>query len=394
MFEYVLEAIKNGYFNIPFYLEDKKIDFNKIKNKDDFLNLPFTIKEDLRNTSPYRRTNTDKKDIYGLYSSNGTTGKKTFYVYNKNDRNKQAEFVRKFYSALGMKAGGLGAVLGQIGSLVMGHCMMWQFEAMNMGMTLCPEPSPENIITLLNELPITDIATLPQIASLVGIKQEWAEMARKSTVERLILGGDFLSETRRQLLEEMWGAKVYNSFGMSEAFGPLGNECKEQKGFHYLDKDLYIEIISPDNGKPVKFGECGVGVYTTLWNKGFPLLRYWSGDLLKMVSEPCSCGSELPRFDYIGRMCDCVKLSCGRIVSPKEVEEITLKENILRYQIKVYENKLLFVYDEKGVEPSIKLLEKVKQLFDMKVISTEAVSVEKLNIRGIKPKYIVDYRGL
>ena len=271
MMKRAIEAIHKGYFDLPFYTEHCKksgVNLTEVRTEEQFLKIPFTVKEDLRNSSAYSRTRTASEEIYGLYSSNGTTGKKTFYVHSQLDHRKQAEYVRTFYSALGMKAGGLGAVFGPIGSPVMGHCMIWQFHAMKMGMTLCPQPSPENIIDVIQSLPVTDIATLPQVASFLAASPEWREIAAKSSVERLILGGDFLSEARRKLLEETWDAKVYNSFGMSEVFGPIGNECMEQNGFHYFDQDLYIEVVSPETGEPVEPGKVGIGVYTTLWTRG------------------------------------------------------------------------------------------------------------------------------
>lgn len=394
MMKRAIEAIHKGYFDLPFYTEHCKksgVNLTEVRTEEQFLKIPFTVKEDLRNSSAYSRTRTAPEEIYGLYSSNGTTGKKTFYVHSQLDHRKQAEYVRTFYSALGMKAGGLGAVFGPIGSPVMGHCMIWQFHAMRMGMTLCPQPSPENIIDVIQSLPVTDIATLPQVASFLAASPEWREIAAKSSVERLILGGDFLSEARRKLLEETWDAKVYNSFGMSEVFGPIGNECMEQNGFHYFDQDLYIEVVSPETGEPVEPGKVGIGVYTTLWDKGFPLLRYWSGDLLRIMQEPCPCGSRLPRFEYFGRMDDCVQLPDGTWISPKQVEEITLPAGLVHCQVQLHEDgRVCLIYDEAGVSPTEELLCQLKELLSFDTVSARPMLLEHMNLRGLKPKYLVE----
>ncbi|MGN1417975.1 MAG: phenylacetate--CoA ligase family protein [Acutalibacteraceae bacterium] len=393
MMKKAIEAIEKGYFDMPFYTQHCQkngVDLSKVRTKEQFLQIPFTTKDDLRNTCAFSRTKTAPQDIYGIYSSNGTTGKKTFYVHSQADHEKQAEFVRTFYSAIGMKAGGLGAVLGPIGSPIMGHCMMWQFHAMKMGMTLCPEPSPENMIDVIQSLPVTDIATLPQVASFMAAKPEWREIAANSSVERLVLGGDFLSEARRKLLEETWNAKVYNSFGMSEVFGPIGNECIEHNGFHYFDKDLYIEIVSEKTGKPVAPGEIGVGVYTTLWEKGFPLLRYWSGDLLRLIPQPCPCGSSLPRFEFFGRMADCVQLSDGTWISPRQVEELTLPNGLIHCQVQLRkEASACLIYDEAGAKPTEDLILQLKQLLSCDSITVEPMPLEKMQLRGLKPKYLV-----
>lgn len=396
MTEQAIEAVRSGSFDLPFYTDKCSragIRLEEVREREQFLRLPFTYKEDLRNTSPYSRTKTPPEEIYGLYSSNGTTGKKTFYVHSLADHEKQAEFVRKFYTAVGMKPGGLGAVLGPIGSPIMGHCMLWQFHAMRMGVTLCPDPSPEQILEVIETLPVTDLATLPQVASFPAERPEWREAAAKSSVERLILGGDFLSDARRHLLEEVWNAEVYNSFGMSEVFGPIGNECREKNGFHYFDRDLYIEVVSPETGEPLPAGAVGVGVYTTLWEKGFPLLRYWSGDLLRLIPEPCPCGCGLPRFEYFGRMSDCVQRPDGSWVSPRQVEELTLPEGLVHCQVQLQKGDCAcLVYDQEGAAPSERLLEQLKHLFGCETMKKCPLPLDQIHLRGLKPKYMVDER--
>lgn len=390
----VVEAIKEGYFSIPFYEEKCRkngIALSEINSYDDFKSIPLTMKDDLRNTSPYERTLTSKQEIFGLYSSSGTTGKKTFYIYNYLDREKQAKFVHRYFKAIGMKEGGLGAILAPIGSPVMGHCMMWQFQTMKMGMTICSDPLPENIIEIITNLPVTDIATLPRVASVLSEKPKWCEIAKKSEVERFVLGGDFLSNARRKMIEETWQAKVYDSFGMSEAFGPLANECVEQNGLHYIDDDLFIEIIDPKTNEPVKDGEVGVGVYTTLWAKGFPLLRYWSGDLFKKINEPCPCGCGLPKIEYVGRECDCVRID-DYWISPKYLEEITLSSGIKNCQVRLYKDNIVLAYDENGIKPNSDVVESLSRLFMSKKIKCTPMPCNKLNLVGLKPKYIIDYR--
>ncbi len=393
-YEKAIRAIKNGYFQMPFYedmLKKVNLKFSEIVSDGDFLKIPFMQKDDLRNSSPYERTDTAPEDIYGIYSSNGTTGKKTFYVHSKKDHEMQAEFVREFYGNIGMEAGGLGAVLGPIGSAIMGHCMVWQFHAMNLGVTLCPEPSPNQIAELVTSLPVTEIATLPQVASFMAYDPKLKKIAADSNVKRLVLGGDFLSDARRKLLEETWQADVYNSFGMSEVFGPIGNECKRKDGFHYFNDKLLIEIISPETGLPVKEGEIGVGVYTTLWNKGFPLLRYWSGDLLRLNNEPCPCGSKHPRFYYYGRMVDCYKRRDGKWVSPREMEEITLPAGMLHCQM-IIQDKTSgeFIYDKNEASVNNELLSELKELLGLTEIRAKSVLPDEMNLRGLKPKYFVE----
>ncbi len=108
----------------------------------------------------------------------------------------------------------------------------------------------------------------------------------------------------RNQLEELWKAEVFNLFGISEIFGPIAGECHLKNGLHFPTQYLALEILHEKDCKPVKPGETGVAVYTTLWEKGFPLLRYWSDDLMHMDESVCACGSDLPRIFFHGRVED------------------------------------------------------------------------------------------
>ena len=85
-----------------------------------------------------------------------------------------------------------------------------------------------------------------------------------------------------------------------------------------------IEIINPKTMEPVSEGEAGVAVYTTLWDKGFPLLRYWTDDVMYITHEPCACGRDLPRLFYLGRLNDSYEIE-GTYVFPENVENILFK---------------------------------------------------------------------
>ena len=258
--------------------------------------------------------------MYGIFSSSGTTGDKTFYVYNNEDKRVHETFVRSFFEELGVKNTDLGGVFAPVDSGVMAHTMMWQFNTMGSGYVNCSEPSPENMIEFVNKVPITIIATRPTVACSVGGNPAHLKAARESGVRMLLLGGGFLSGGRRKYIEDCWNADCYSMFGMSEVFGPMGGECRYKDGIHYLDKYLLIEVVNPLTRLPVKPGEYGIAIYTTLWDKGFPLLRYWTDDYIAIEPSPCRCGRNLPRFRYKGRMSDSIEVD-GRYIFPSMLEE-------------------------------------------------------------------------
>lgn len=326
MYEKELEKLRNlyqdGVFRPEFY--SKKLQVTSFDNYEEFQKIPFTYKRELRDSTIEQRTTTDSKDIYGVFSSSGTTGEKTFYIYNKKDKQVHEEFVRTFYTELGITENDLGGVMAPVDTGVMAHTMMWQFTTMGAGYVNCPIPSPENIIDTITKVPVTVIATRPSIASSVIYNPYITDIARKSHVDKLLMGGGFLSSERRKLLEKAWNAECYNMFGMSEMFGPMAGECKKKNGQHYLSDYLMIEIVDPKTGNPVNVGEIGVAVYTTLWDKGFPLLRYWTDDLMKLDFSQCECGSSNPRLFFKGRLNDCFIID-GEYVFPENIENILFK---------------------------------------------------------------------
>ncbi|MBQ9003606.1 MAG: phenylacetate--CoA ligase family protein [Eggerthellaceae bacterium] len=325
--ERLLELYMSGLYGSPYYAK-------QVSGKDcftsyeQFQSIPFSYKEDIRESSIMDRTATKSGDIFGIFSSSGTTGNKTYYIYNKKDKIVHESFVKTYLTEIGIIPSDIGGIMAPIDTGVMAHTMMWEFTTMGASYVNCPEPSPHNMISVLDAVPVTVIATRPNVVSSPIYTPELIGRFRKSSVNKLILGGGFLSSERRKLIEYLWDAKCFNLFGMSEMFGPMAAECQMRDGLHYLDNYLMIELIDPTTGKPVPSGEPGVAVYTTLWDKGFPLLRYWTDDYMLLDHENCKCGSQHPRLRYLGRLGDCHKTDDGRFVFPEQVENILFSNNL------------------------------------------------------------------
>lgn len=385
MYKNEMDALKGlyeaGKYEMEMY-KNKIADVHCFDSYEEFQKIPFSYKDEIRQTEVFERTTCKKEDVYGIFSSSGTTGKKTYYVYSKKDKAVHEEFVNIFYSELGISADDIGAVCAPIDTGVMAHTMMWQFTTRGSGYVNCPEPSPVNMVDLINSVPVTVVATRPDVVSTIAYNSDWVESAQKSKVKKLILGGGFLSNGRRKLLEKTWDAEVYNMFGMSEMFGPMAGECRNKNGQHYLNQYLFIELIDPVSKTPVKKGEKGIAVYSTLWDKGFPLLRYWTDDLMSISYEKCECGSLLPRIFYHGRLGDCITVGAKRIF-PVMLEEILMSYDFIHdYQAEQYGQKVV-VSIEKAGDVSIPnaMIEEIKQLFECDV-EIKTFLPGELNYRG------------
>lgn len=314
----------------PMY-RDKMIDHGikpgQINSLSDIQKVPFTYKSDLRKIPVMERTPMGWKDVYAYYSSGGTTGNPTLYAWNEEDVEVQMTVAQRSFSEIGVNETDLGLVLAPLGLPVMGHCMTRQYTAAGAGFVPLALANPDQIIECIRELPVTAIATLPSAASrLLEYAQNVMniDLPKLTQVKHLHLGGDFLSEGRRLRLEKGWQAQCYNLYGISEIFGPVAGECTHKNGLHIAADYVYVEIVDPFSGYPVEEGQPGVAVLTTLWQKGSPLLRYWTDDFVVYKTDQCECGQLLPRIKFFGRVADSANLN-NRLIFALEIEEILFK---------------------------------------------------------------------
>lgn len=379
---------KKGIFEPEFY-KNKITCIEQLDDYDAFQSIPFTYKNEIRNTSVEERSTTRPEDIYGIFSSSGTTGEKTYYIYNRNDKRVHEDFVRTFFTELGVTEKDIGGVMAPVDTGVMAHTMMWQFTTMGAGYVNCPIPSPENIIDTITKVPVTVIATRPSIASGIAYNPVIQQMAQKSHVKKLFMGGGFLSKERRKLLERSWHAECFNMFGMSEMFGPMAGECRKKNGLHYLNNYLMIEVVDPHSGKPVDEGEPGVAVYTTLWDKGFPLLRYWTDDIMILTTQRCDCGSKYPRLFYLGRLADCYIVNDAYIF-PENLENILFKYGFIgEYCVEKSRNHYLVKTEGNEDSYSNEMEAEIRTLFGADVI-VEIVPPKSLNYDGHGKRFTVN----
>ncbi|MEE1396871.1 MAG: AMP-binding protein [Ruminococcus sp.] len=396
--EVLRKLYQEGTFDFEMYA-DKITSEDQFTSYEKFQTIGFSYKDDIRKTGPFERTPVAKEDVYGMFSSSGTTGAKTYYVFSKEDKIVHEEFVRRFYTELGVKDSDLGAVCAPVDTGIMAHTMMWQFTTMGAGYVNCPIPLPENIAELVSGMPVTIVATRPDILTSIAFVPELKQKAQASTVTKMLLGGYHMSNARRKLIEDSWNADAYNMFGMSEMFGPMAGECRCKDGQHYPDDYLMIEIIDPETMKPVKPGEMGIAVYTTLWKKGFPLLRYWTDDVMYLSETPCKCGSSMPRLYFQGRLADCIRLSNAdgkaAFVFPVMVENVVYPYGIYEYQIKKTGDSFAVTLEYEG-DPSA--LEPMRaELVQLLQTTPEHVSFDHLPLGGLehsiakgKVKYLFD----
>ena len=358
-------------------------DFIKDKSavtKEEFLNIPFSYKNDIRNHDLKQRSN-PLSPTFGIFGSSGTTGNKTYYKFSMNDRAVFDEISSKILKRAGVREGDLGIICAPVLDGVMAHTMMWEYTAVNAGYVNCPIPSPENFMEVLNSAHPTVVSGLPSAMDF-SLAPDFV-VPEDSSVRLFLSGGNFFSNSKRKILQDKWGLSWYDFLGVSEIFGPIMGECSLKHGLHYDEDLLLVEIIDPETMQPIEEeNKIGIMVITPLWNKGSPLVRYWTDDFAYRMTTPCACGEAGERIYVCGRKNDYLSVN-DRLIFPRDIEDIMFDESKGRdVYIDLAENGEIMVYVSDLTEEGKRRFE---MLFGCPLTFAQRETFE--NMRKFKPIY-------
>ena len=326
-----LQATVAHCMNSPFYkarFEKEGLKPEDIKTLDDLRKIPFTTKQDLRETYPFGMANVPLEKCVRLHSSSGTTGNPTVILHTQKDLDAWADALARCMWMVGLRptdvfqnSSGYGMFTGGLG---------FQYGAERLGMLTVPAAAGNSLrqIKFIRDFGTTAVHAVPSyVTRLYEVMKEQGVDPRKDTkLKTLIIGAEPHSEEQRKRIEEMMGVKAYNSFGMSEMCGPgVGFECPEQNGLHFWEDYYIVEIVNPETLEPVPDGEIGELVLTTLNREAMPLLRYRTRDLTRVLGRTCPCGRNHVRLDRMrGRSDDMIVLR-GVNIFPIQVEKILMQ---------------------------------------------------------------------
>jgi phenylacetate-CoA ligase len=392
----VVETVCN---KVPFYQNrflETGIVPSQITSLESLPQLPFTVKDDLRENYPFGLLTTDLTDIVEIHASSGTTGTVTVVAYSREDVALWAEVMARTLACTGgtsadivHNAYGYGLFTGGLGI---------HYGALELGAAVVPISSggTKRQIKLMQDFGATILTCTPSYAlHMAEVISEMGVDPALTSIKIGVFGAEPWSEGMRRELEKTWDITACDIYGLSEIIGPgVAVECPGKDGLHLWADHFLPEIINPNTGEVLDEGQDGELVLTTLTKKAMPLIRYRTGDITSITYQPCPhCGRTSPRISKLKGRTDDMLVIRGVNVFPSQVESVLLEieEAKPHYQLVVTRSRGLdelevwVEVDEKFFSDEIKKLETLEKKIQSEI---ESVLALRTRIKLVEPKSI------
>lgn len=328
--ELLKKVVERVYNTVPFYKESfnkHKVKPEDINSLDDLRKLPFTVKEDLRQNYPLGLVAVPKDKLARIHGSSGTTGKPTLVAYTHKDLDTWANLCARFLVAGGLRKEHFVQISFGYGLFTGGFGLHYGVE--KVGATIIPAASGNTArqILLIQDLkPDVLICTPSYALNIAEYAKQTGIDPRNLSLKYGHFGGEMWTEDMRKEIEEQLGIKAFNNYGLSEVIGPgVSGECYLQNGMHIQEDHFIVECLNPSTLEPVKEGEYGELVFTSLTKEAFPIIRYRTRDLACLDTSPCPCGRTTKRMSRVKGRSDDMLIIRGVNVFPSQIEEAILQ---------------------------------------------------------------------
>ncbi len=403
------------YANVPFYrtaFDRAGVKPAAIANLEDLQKLPFTTKQDMRDSYPYALFAAPMDEIVRIHASSGTTGKPTVVGYTKKDIENWSDLMaRSLMTASAHKgdiihnAYGYGLFTGGLGA---------HYGAERLGASVIPISggNTKRQIMIMQDFGSTVLTCTPSYSLFMAEEAKAEGVDFRDLKLRVgIFGAEPWSEAMRGEIEDKLNLTALDIYGLSEIMGPgVAQECFEGKnGLHIWEDHFIPEIINPDTGQRVPVGEKGELVITTITKQGIPLIRYRTRDITSLNLEPCVCGRTHARLARLSGRSDDMLIIRGVNVFPSQIESILVriegvephyllivdrKDNLDTLEVQVEVDERIFSDEIKVLQSLARLIE--KEIKDMLGVTCTVKMVEPKKIQRSegKAKRVIDNRKL
>ena len=351
-FERLKAKVGDVYERVPFYrrtLKEKGVTPDDIQSLADLTRLPFTSKLDFRDNYPFGLMAVPMEQVVRIHSSSGTTGKPIIAPYTRHDIDTWAEIMARTLTSAGttendvlQNAYGYGLFTGGLG---------FHHGAELLGATVIPTSTgnTKRQILMIQDLGTTVITCTPSYAiTLHEAARDMGVDLRDTTLRLGIHGAEPWSEKMRADIEDRLGIIAINVYGLTEVIGPgVSVECPYKCGMHIWEDHFLAEVINPETGEQLPYGEEGELVITTLTKEAQPVIRFRTRDIISLNPEPCDCGRTMVRMSRLTGRSDDMLIVRGVNVFPSQIESVLLEvEGVEPHYLIVVDRQHAFKTDE------------------------------------------------
>ncbi|MCF8068487.1 MAG: AMP-binding protein [Desulfobacterales bacterium] len=321
------ETLMYASHHSPFYKNRLNPDQMNLKSLADHSRLPFTTEEDLRHNS-LQILSTSQNDVSRVVTlqTSGTTHDPKRLYFTEQDLAGTLVFFHHVMSHLFMSGQRMlillpGSTPDSLGDLLSRALKMMGARGIIHGLPENPQAALEAAIRYKTEL-------------VIGLPTDVLSMARhsdslqkfKGLIKKVVLCSDYIPDTLVNTIKQLWHCEVFEHYGMTEMGYGGGIQCSVHEGYHLREADLFFEIVDPETGHTLTNGESGEVVFTTLTQRGMPLIRYRTGDISRLIPEPCPCGSIFQRLDKVmGRINGALKIGINQFIFISDLDEIIFR---------------------------------------------------------------------
>jgi phenylacetate-CoA ligase len=409
------EQVDRVYATVPFYrakLSEAGFKPGDIRRLSDLAKLPFTSKNDLRDTYPFGMFAVPMERVVRIHASSGTTGKPVVVGYTRRDIDTWSELMARTLCCGGATSGdvvhnsyGYGLFTGGLGA---------HYGAEKIGATVIPMSggNTKRQIMIMQDFGSTILMCTPSYAlNMAEVMAEEGIGPDKLRLKCGLFGAEPWTESMRKEIEKKLRIDALDIYGLSEVIGPgVSSECIEEKhGLHISEDHFLPEIINPETGNAMPYGETGELVFTTVTKEAFPVIRYRTRDISRLIPTPCSCGRTLVRMERISGRTDDMLIIRGVNVFPSQIEAVLMdvegvephyqlivsrEESLDVLEVQVEVNESIFSDRIKGLEGLSRRVE--HDIKDLLGVSCKVKLVEPKTIQRSegKAKRVIDKRKL
>jgi len=388
--------IKWVYNEVPFYrnkLSDAGVKPQDIKSLEDVAKLPFTTKTDLRDNYPFGMFAVPMENVVRVHSSSGTTGKPIVVGYTRADINTWSELTARVAMAGGATSKDIAHVAFDYGLFTGGFGMHAGLERIGASVVPVSTGNTERQIMIMKDFGTTVLVSTPSYALHIAEVGESMDVDFSKLPLRVgLFGAERCSEKLRKEIESKLCISATDNYGLTEVMGPgVAGECEVKNGLHINEDHFLVETIDPETGERLPEGSEGELVFTTLTKEAFPVIRYRTRDLTRLLMDPCGCGRTIARMEKVKGRTDDMLIIRGVNVFPSQIESVL-------FEIEGIEPHYQIIVDRKGAMDLIRVLVEVSSdIFagDMKELMAFERKVEaklqtvlgiKVDVKLVEPK--------